>query len=95
MSDPQRQPILKNLTNLNRFRRRFLAMVSRLFEYSAGRHALGMILEHDDVRLAQNYDDGMGRYTNLGVARDVAIDPVNGDLKSVESVEGFVAYRHQ
>ncbi|MEW7974421.1 MAG: hypothetical protein AB2725_13990 [Candidatus Thiodiazotropha endolucinida] len=54
-----------------------------------------MILEHDDVRLAQNYDDGMERCTNLGVVRDVAIDPVNDDLKSDGLVEGFVAYRHQ
>ncbi|MES9865079.1 MAG: DcaP family trimeric outer membrane transporter [Candidatus Thiodiazotropha sp. LLP2] len=48
----------------------------------------------DDLRFAVNYGDGMGRYTSLGVVRDAVIDPSNGDLETVESLAGFVAYRH-
>ncbi|MCU7806438.1 MAG: porin [Candidatus Thiodiazotropha sp. (ex Semelilucina semeliformis)] len=52
------------------------------------------VFDKDDVRFAVNYGDGMGRYTSLGVVRDAVIDPVSGDLDAVESVAGFVAYRH-
>lgn len=52
------------------------------------------VLDGDDIRFAVNYGDGMGRYTSLGVVRDAVIDPANGDLETVESVAGFIAYRH-
>lgn len=52
------------------------------------------VLERDDIRFAVNYGDGMGRYTSLGVARDAVINTINGDLETVESVAGFIAYRH-
>ena len=52
------------------------------------------LFDTDDIRFAVNYGDGMGRYTSLGVVRDAVVDPANGDLEAVESLAGFVAYRH-
>ncbi|MEW8500704.1 MAG: DcaP family trimeric outer membrane transporter [Candidatus Thiodiazotropha taylori] len=52
------------------------------------------LLETDDIRFAVNYGDGMGRYTSLGVVRDAVVDPSDGSLEAVESLAGFVAYRH-
>jgi hypothetical protein len=50
-------------------------------------------LDKDDIRLQLNTGSALGRYLGLQTYRDGVIED-NGDIELIDSVGGFVAYRH-
>lgn len=49
--------------------------------------------KQDDLRFSGTYGDGLGRYFGLNFGEDAAID-LSGNLDPIQSVGGFVAWRH-
>lgn len=50
--------------------------------------------ERDDIRFTLAAGEGLGRYIGLNAANAVAIDPVGGDLETIDSFGGLLAWRH-
>jgi len=50
--------------------------------------------EKDDLRLQATGGSGLGRYLGLNLVNAAIIDPANGQLKPIDQVAGFIAYRH-
>jgi len=51
------------------------------------------VLGRDDLRWMAIYGDGMGRHLALNFVNDAALTD-GGSLRSIETVSGFIAYRH-
>lgn len=48
---------------------------------------------NNDIRVALNFGQGLGRYVGLGIASDAVIDGA-GDIEAIDGVAGFIAFRH-
>ncbi|MGI9286749.1 MAG: DcaP family trimeric outer membrane transporter [Pseudomonadales bacterium] len=63
-------------------------------ETSFGISVSGKILfGKDDLRFMVTGGTGLGRYVGLNVANGAVLD-ANGDLEAIDSLSGFVSYRH-
>lgn len=51
------------------------------------------MLGRDDLRFMVTSGTGLGRYVGLNLANAVVVDQ-NGDLETIDSLSGFVSYRH-
>ena len=47
----------------------------------------------DDLRWMVNYGSGLGRYVGLNTANGAVLD-ANGELEAIDSLSGFLSYRH-
>ena len=62
--------------------------------YGYGVSAAGTVkLGADDIKWMLNYGDGVGRYVGVGVLPGAVVDD-DGDLETISSVSGYIAYRH-
>ncbi|MBD1390463.1 porin [Neiella sp. HB171785] len=52
-----------------------------------------MVGDKNDIRFMANYGSGLGRYVGLN-AINGAVYTENGDLEAIDTVSGFVGYRH-
>ncbi|MEO0400131.1 MAG: DcaP family trimeric outer membrane transporter [Pseudomonadota bacterium] len=51
------------------------------------------VARRDDIRFMATYGEGIGRYIGLNVVNDAAVD-TNGELTTIETLSGFLSYRH-
>jgi hypothetical protein len=48
----------------------------------------------DDLKFQATVGSGLGRYIGLNFVNAAVIDTINGQLKTIDEVAGYVAYRH-
>lgn len=82
--------MLRQLKYQTRGATRIDGRTSALAGTVSGRYAFNA---NNDIRVALNFGQGLGRYVGLGIVSDAVVDG-QGDIEAIDGIAGFVAFRH-